>query len=140
MIHKARNTVRTLVPIWLFLAGLNGLTAVAASAYSWHDLAGEGLPQKMFEIASANQMFHGLALLAVAWLTSRETGVGRRLAHTAGACFTLGILLFSGTLYWLVLMDSLLVRGAAPFGGFLLMGGWGLFMVIAIINALRPSE
>lgn len=113
------------------------MMAVAAGAYGWHSLAGEPALQKMFEIASFNQMAHGLAMLAVAWLATREVGITRVLAHAAGACFTLGLLLFSGTLYWLVLADTLLVRGAAPIGGMLLMAGWLLLMALAVLAKIR---
>lgn len=124
------------MPLWLFLGSLNGLIAVAASAYGWHALASEPALQKMFEIASFNQMVHGLAMLAVAWLMTREVGVSRALAHAAGACFMSGLVLFSGTLYWLVLADTLLIRGAAFAGGFLLMAGWLLLMALATLTLI----
>lgn len=126
--------------LWLFLGSFNGLIAVAAGAYGWHALASEPALQKMFEIASFNQMVHGLAMLAVAWLATREAGMARLLAHAAGACFALGLVLFSGTLYWLVLADTLLVRGAAPLGGFLLMAGWLLLMAVAAFTMIAARR
>jgi uncharacterized membrane protein YgdD (TMEM256/DUF423 family) len=109
--------------LWLFIGALNGLVAVAAGAYGRHgalDPAG----REMFGIASQYQITHGLALLAVAWLASRHEGGRPTASNLAGAAFTLGILLFSGSLYWFGLSGLVPVRGAAPTGGFLLMFGW----------------
>ncbi|MBK8909439.1 MAG: DUF423 domain-containing protein [Rhodospirillales bacterium] len=128
------------MPLWLFLGSLNGLIAVGASAYGWHALASEPALQKMFEIASFNQMVHGLAMLTVAWLATGGNRVTRVLVHAAGACFLLGLVLFSGTLYWLVLADTLLIRGAAPVGGMLLMAGWLLLMIVAAVAALGGAR
>lgn len=128
------------MPFWLFAAGLNGLVAVAAGAYGWHGLASEPALQKMFEIASSNQALHALAVLAAALTATHVEGVARTLAHVASACFLVGIVLFSGTLYWLVLADSLLMQGAAPLGGMLLMAGWLLLMATAVAEAVRRRQ
>ncbi len=117
--------------LWLFLGTLNGLVAVAAGAYGWHSLGGDEGARKMFEIAVQYQMVHALALVAVAWLATRFDGRWRLPVHVAGAGFTLGIVLFSGTLYAFGLTGTVPVEGAAPFGGFLLMVGWGALMWIA---------
>jgi len=98
--------------LWLVLGAVNGLIAVAAGAYGWHRLGGDPGAREMFEIAAYYQMFHGLALLAVAWLVDRG-GRAARAAHVAGAAFTLGIVLFSGTLYVFILDGALPLQGAA---------------------------
>lgn len=118
--------------LWLFLGALNGLVAVAAGAYGWHALAGDDGARKMFEIGVQYQMGHALALVAVAWLATRLNG--RRLipVYVAGAGFTLGIILFSGTLYAFGLTGIVPVEGVAPTGGFLLMIGWLALMWIAV--------
>jgi uncharacterized membrane protein YgdD (TMEM256/DUF423 family) len=50
----------------------------------------------------------------------------------AGTAFTLGILLFSGSLYWFGLTGLVPLEGSAPTGGFLLMFGWLAAMWTAI--------
>lgn len=126
--------------LWLFLGGLNGLVAVAAGAYGWHSLGGDDGARKMFEIAVQYQMGHALALLGVAWLATRLEGRRRIPVHLAGAGFTLGIILFSGTLYAFGLTGLVPVEGAAPIGGFLLMVGWGALMWVAVRSGLgAPS-
>ena len=61
--------------LWLFLGAVNGFAAVAAGAYGWHSLevSDTGL-RDIFAIGVRYQMWHALALLAVAWLASRGDG------------------------------------------------------------------
>jgi uncharacterized membrane protein YgdD (TMEM256/DUF423 family) len=110
--------------LWLFLGALNGLISVAAGAYGRHGgLNPDG--REMFGIASHYQMTHGLALLAVAWLASRAfSSHWLTPPNIAGAAFSLGILLFSGSLYWFGLSGTVPVAGSAPAGGWCLMLGW----------------
>lgn len=121
--------------LWLFLGALNGLISVAAGAYGRHG-ALEPAGREMFTIASQYQMAHGLALLAVAWLASREPA-GRRLSVStvAGAGFALGIVLFCGSLYAFGVTGLVPVTGAAPAGGWLMMAGWLALMWAAIRGA-----
>jgi len=118
--------------LWLFVGALNALFSVAAGAYGRHgalDPAG----REMFAIAVQYQMTHALALLAVAWLASRCDGCRLiTILNVAGAAFTLGILLFSGALFWFGLYGLVPVEGAAPAGGFLMMAGWLALMWYAI--------
>jgi uncharacterized membrane protein YgdD (TMEM256/DUF423 family) len=120
--------------LWLFLGALNALIAVAAGAYGRHG-ALDPAAREMFAIAVQYQIAHALALLAVAWLAARDGGA-RLLSvpNVAGAAFTLGILLFSGSLFWFGLYGLVPVEGAAPTGGFLMMAGWLALMW----HAIRP--
>jgi uncharacterized membrane protein YgdD (TMEM256/DUF423 family) len=115
--------------LWLLLGAANGLISVAAGAYGRHGPFTD-YQREMFAIAVQYQATHALALVACAWLASRPEA-GRRLAAAAGACFALGIVLFSGTLYWFGVTQALPAAGAAPLGGFLLMAGWLLLMLEA---------
>ena len=124
--------------LWLFLGALNGLVAVAAGAYGWHALAGDDGARKMFEIGGQYQMGHALALVAVAWLATRFNGRRRIPVYVAGAGFTLGIILFSGTFYAFGLTGIVPVEGAAPAGGFLLMIGWLALMWVAVRSWRAP--
>ena len=121
--------------LWLVLAGINGALAVAAGAYGWHGLGGDD----MFEIAANYQVFHALALIGVAWLAAIAGGRGRVLVNIAGTAFTVGIVLFSGSLYSLVLLGDVPVRGAAPIGGALLMGGWVIVACSGLTVFRKPA-
>lgn len=109
--------------LWLCLGGLNGLLSVAAGAYGRHGALGDA-GREMFAIASQYQITHGLALLAVAWLASRSGSDLRTTTTVAGLAFTLGIVLFSGSLYWFGLTGAVPFAGSAPAGGMLLMAAW----------------
>ncbi len=121
--------------VWLFVGGLNGLLAVAAGAYGWHRLGGD----TMFAMASSYQMYHALALLAVAWLASKRAGREAVPVHLAGAAFILGIILFSGTLYAFALTGRVVLAGAAPVGGLLLMIGWLTIAALGLRAMVRRS-
>lgn len=122
--------------LWLFLGALLALSSVAAGAYGRHGALDPGA-REMFAIAVEYQMTHALALLAIAWLATR-CGCCRvlTLPNIAGAAFVLGIVLFCGSLYWFGLYGLVPVTGAAPAGGFLMMGGWLALMA----EALRPRR
>ena len=67
------------------------------------------------------QLIHALALLAVAWACTRWPG---KAARASGWLFTIGTLLFGGSLYALTLGG---VRGlglVTPIGGVALLAGW----------------
>ena len=110
--------------LWLFLAALNGFGAVAAGAYGYHwlEVSDSGF-RDVFMMGVDYQMWHALALLAVAWLAER--GDGPTLAVViAGWSFLIGILLFCGSLYALGLTGESLLPGAAPLGGSAFLLGW----------------
>jgi len=74
-----------------------------------------------WETAARYQMYHALALVAVGWLAARRCGWAVNLAGTA---FTLGVLIFSGCLYALVLSGQKWLGAVVPIGGSLLIVGW----------------
>jgi uncharacterized membrane protein YgdD (TMEM256/DUF423 family) len=111
------------------LAGFFGLTGVAAGAWGWHDLGADDAVREIFMMGVSYQLWHSLALLAVAWLSSRTDMAQSRLPTVAGIGFSAGIVLFSGTLYAFAVTGIVPFDGAAPAGGFALMAGWGSFIV-----------
>lgn len=123
-----------LASVWLLLGAINGLIAVAAGAYGRHGF-GDDFPREMFAIGAQYQMWHALALLGVALLAGRP-GMRQGLLLVAGSGFTLGTLLFCGSLYWLAVHGTPPVAGSAPVGGVLLMLGW----VALIAEALRSFK
>lgn len=81
---------------------------------------------EVFETGSRYQMYHALALLAVAWMASRQGGGA---VQAAGWCFALGVCVFSGSLYLLVLLDLRWLGAITPIGGVALLAGWLLLGV-----------
>lgn len=100
-----------------FLAGL----AVAAGAFGAHALRARLEPRdlEIFETAARYQMYHGLALLIVAWLIAQ--GVN---AAAAGWAFTIGSVIFSGSLYLMVFTGQRWLGAITPLGGVAFLIGW----------------
>jgi len=74
-----------------------------------------------FKTAAEYQMFHGLALLAVGLLALHRRSSA---LNWAGKFFLIGILLFSGSLYLLVLTGVRMLGAITPFGGVAFILGW----------------
>lgn len=110
----------------LAVAGaLFGLAAVALGAFGAHGLEARVEADRLETWATAAQYlaWHAPALLALAALTGQRTS---RLLAAAGFCLIAGTLLFSGSLFLLVLSDISAWGAVTPFGGVTLVVGWGL--------------
>ena len=106
----------------LFMAGFFGVTGVAAGAFGAHALGASVTPERLavWETAAQYHLIHAVVLLVLA---TRTTGAGA-LERWVVAGFTLGVLLFSFSLYALVLTDVSRVAMITPVGGLLLMLSW----------------
>lgn len=114
--------------LWIALAGLAGLSAVAMAAIAAHALGSyPPAAQAMVQSALRMQGWHALALLGTGLWAPR----GGWLAQAAGACFALGLLAFCGAVYALAL-GGVQLGLLAPTGGFLLMAGWALLGISAL--------
>lgn len=98
--------------------------AVALGAFGAHGLEGRVSPNDLaiFETGARYQMYHALALLLLALLSP---GLPEKLVRISGLAFILGILLFSGSLYLLVLTGVRGLGAVTPFGGVSFLVGWG---------------
>jgi uncharacterized membrane protein YgdD (TMEM256/DUF423 family) len=111
------------------LAGaLSAFIAVAAGAFGAHALRARLAPDLLtaFETGARYQMYHALALFAVAWAVNHWPGVPVR---AAGWLFIGGTLLFSGSLYLLALTGTRWLGAVTPLGGLLLLAGWTALVV-----------
>jgi uncharacterized membrane protein YgdD (TMEM256/DUF423 family) len=118
--------------IFLFIGALLGSLAVAAGAFGAHALR-EKLSERaieIFETGSRYQMYHALALLLVASLLSRAEA-GQSTLVAAGVAFIVGVVIFSGSLYALSLTGIKWLGAITPFGGVVLIVGWGCLAVAA---------
>lgn len=104
--------------VWVGLAALFGLTAVAAGAFAAHGLQAQGdvRAAELVETASRYQMWHALAMLAYL-----AYGRGNRLPVWS---WSAGIVLFSFSLYALALGAPRPVGVITPVGGSALLLGW----------------
>ena len=117
--------------ITIAIAATLGLLAVIAGAAGTHALRDtlDSGALRTFETAARFQMYHALALLAVGILSTRWQ---TRALTASAACFTLGTLLFSGSLYILALSGIGIFGAIAPVGGVSLMAGWASLIAAAL--------
>ncbi len=115
-----RNTFE----FWLALAAASGFVAVAAGAFGAHGLEGRAGAAELaaFDTAARYQMYHALALVAVAWLADR--GTSPRAVSVSGWSFVVGTVLFSGSLYFLGVTGSRALVWLTPLGGLGFLAGW----------------
>ena len=113
----------TLKIAFLF-AALAGALGVALGAFGAHALRGSIEPRLMetFQTAVQYQLIHALALLLVS-LTMGWLGQSLSFEISAYA-FMAGIILFSGSLYGLVLTEMRWLGPVTPLGGLCLIVGW----------------
>ena len=119
-----------------FLAGgaLLGGIAVALGAFGAHGLKSIVTADTVgtFQTGVQYQMYHALALLAVAIVFAKFPN---KLVRWAGISFCIGILLFSGSLYLLTFLKATGKVGLegigiiTPFGGVFFILGWVLFFL-----------
>ena len=108
---------------FLMLAAFFGFTGVALGAFAAHglkkSLSAEYLA--IFHTGVTYQLVHALALFGVALLAAHMPG---RLVLWAGVSFSIGILLFSGSLYLLTTIGIGKLGIITPFGGLAFLIGW----------------
>lgn len=97
--------------------------AVALGAFAAHDLKGRLAPDLLavFEVGVRYQMYHALALLAVAWAATRWPGTA---VTASGWLFVAGTVIFSGSLYVLSLTGVRWLGAITPIGGLAFLAGW----------------
>ena len=121
--------------IFVVLGAVLGLISVAAGAFGAHGLRARIPPESLvvFETAARYQMYHALALLAVAWAGTRWPGA---MPQLAGWLFVIGTILFSGSLYALALTGIRWLGAITPVGGAALLAGW---LCLALSPRSLPS-
>lgn len=124
---------------WVAVASAMGLIAVGTGALGAHAFEGHLEPNDLaaFEVAVRYQMYHALALLAVAWVASAQPS---KAASAAGSCMLLGVVCFSGSLYGLIFLKWRWLGPITPVGGVLLMAGWFLLAVAALRPPHKPVQ
>ncbi|MBA3852892.1 MAG: DUF423 domain-containing protein [Gemmatimonas sp.] len=118
------------------IGALSAALAVAAGAFGAHALRSKVEPRllEVFETAARYQMYHALALLAVAWLVG-QGGRAEAPATWAGWCFVAGTLLFSGSLYAMTFTGIRALGAITPLGGVAFIAGW---VMLAVAGSRLP--
>lgn len=107
---------------WLLIAALSGFFCVALGAFAAHGLS-HILDEKALawiDTGLKYQIFHTLAVLIIALSLWHEA----KFARLAMLAWSLGILLFSGSLYALAFGAGKFLVWITPVGGTLFLIGW----------------
>lgn len=129
------------------VCGLWGFTGVLLGAFGAHalkeTLAARGT-REIWETAVFYQLIHAAALFAAAARTRPAARTGKRAPDwldRAAGCWSLGILLFSGSLYALALGGPPRVLGpVTPLGGLAFLAGWGCVIAWALVRNNSAEE
>lgn len=119
--------------LFLLLAAIFGFLGVALGAFGAHSLEAffQAHPEReaTFKTAVQYHMYHALVLVGAAW----ASGVyASGWVSAAGWAFALGIVLFSGSLYALVLTGKRWLGAITPLGGLAFLAGWACLAVAAL--------
>jgi uncharacterized membrane protein YgdD (TMEM256/DUF423 family) len=119
---------------FLLIGAVFGFLGVALGAFGAHALKARVSPDMLavFETGVRYQMYHALAILIVAAAMGHFGNA--RLLGAAGWMFTAGVVLFSGSLYALVLTDVRVLGAITPIGGLLFLAGWAVLIVFTVLK------
>jgi uncharacterized membrane protein YgdD (TMEM256/DUF423 family) len=108
--------------MWISIAAICGAFAVVAGAFGAHGLKTRLAAEQLSSWSTASQyhLLHSVVLLVLA-LFSLQSG---REIRIQGSLFLAGTLLFSGSIYLLLLTDQKWLGPVTPVGGLLLIAGW----------------
>ena len=109
--------------LFIRLGAVAGFVGVALGAFGAHALRTQLSTEHLsaFETGVRYQLVHALALVIVGLLIYRRPS---RLTTVAGWCFTVGIVLFSGSLYVLSITGTTAFGIVTPVGGLCFLAGW----------------
>jgi uncharacterized membrane protein YgdD (TMEM256/DUF423 family) len=122
---------------FVIVGALFGLLAVLFGAFGAHGLSTRVSPERLaiWHTAAHYLGWHATTLLALGLGSARIRS--DRLARAAGGCLAAGSLIFSGSLFILVLSDQAAWGAVTPIGGVLLGLGWALLVIAAVVG--RPA-
>ena len=115
-------------------ATLFGVLSVALGAFGAHALKQQvsDYAVNIFETGVRYQFYHVFALIATGILYKEFPN---RFIKLAGILFITGIILFSGSLYWLMYIKAAVIPGydwvgaITPVGGFAFILGWAFLFI-----------
>ncbi|MFC0859690.1 DUF423 domain-containing protein [Pasteurella multocida] len=113
---------------WLFIAALSGFFCIAFGAFAAHGLEKNLAPKALawIETGLKYQFFHTVALMVLGTLQLYLKADTDRVINWIGSTWSLGIVLFSGSLYALALGATKSVAWLTPIGGTLFLMGWAM--------------
>lgn len=117
--------------VFLFFGALSAFIGVGMGAFGAHGLKGVLSPEMLavYQTGVSYQMWHALGLCGIALICRQAPESG--LLKWAGWLMFTGIMLFSGSLYLLTLLDLKWLGMITPIGGLSFLTAWLLIAVYA---------
>lgn len=125
----------------VLMGGIFGLIGVAIGAFGAHALKATLTANETtaaFQTGVQYHMMHALALLFVGVLHSQMRP--NRHLRLVGWLFTIGILLFSGSLYALAITKIGIFGAITPLGGVCFLTGWFLIILTAAQSQMPGTQ
>lgn len=121
--------------LWTWFVGLGALLAalsVALGAFSAHLLKGAlgEYEMNILETAARYQMYHAIGMILSGLILLR---IDTWMTRTAGFMFLFGVLIFSGSLLGIALLQHRWLGAITPIGGSFLILGWLLLSAALLL-------
>jgi uncharacterized membrane protein YgdD (TMEM256/DUF423 family) len=123
--------------IFLRLGALAAFTGVALGAFGAHGLKSLLSPAmlEVYKTGVTYQMWHALGLLVIAFI--QQQAPTSKIVHWAGWLMFSGIVLFSGSLYCLAILEIRWLGMITPFGGLAFLSAW---LLIGVFTFKKPDD
>lgn len=128
--HHAMTTTAAADRPLAIAGALLGLSAVGLGAFGAHALEPQLSPEALgwWKTAVSYHLPHSAATITMGALAAR----GFPGARPAGWLFVAGVTIFAGSLYVMALTDLRVLGAVTPFGGVLMLAGWGALALGAL--------
>lgn len=125
---------------WILISGVFGFLGVALGAFGAHGLKDrlDAYSMGVYQTGVHYQLFHTLALFALALAMTASPNIAEsKAAHVAASAWSIGIVLFSGSLYALALSGVTKLGAITPIGGLCFLIGWAsvIFRGFKLVNS-----
>ena len=114
---------------WIITGGIFGFLGVAIGAFGAHELKNYLTPEMMeiYHTGVLYQLIHSVAVLAIGFS-------GDKKYRIAAIFFTVGIILFSFSLYLYSITYTQIFAIITPFGGVSFLIGWLMIVVKTVMS------
>ena len=117
--------------VFLFFGATSAFLGVAFGAFGAHGLKTMISPEMLavYKTGVEYQMWHSFGLIAIALMQQHD--MQSRLLKWAGGLMFLGIILFSGSLYTLAILNLPILGAITPIGGVSFLISWSLLIIFS---------
>jgi len=119
---------------WISIGAIFSGLSVTLGAMGAHSLKNILTEKNLsaFQTATEYMGYHGIALILVGIVSLQLKDNGKKALTKVGVFFTLGILMFSGSIYILISDGPRFFGPVTPLGGLCFMLGWFTFAGVII--------